>query len=207
MKGFSNMLKLGFILALFATAACVMLAFVYDGTSSIIAQRQQSDLEASLKELFPDADVFKEIKNIQCPDPVVTVESAYAAIKNNKTAGAALRVSRAGYGGPMKILAGVSAEGLVTGVRIMEHSDTPGLGANVASPSYYVDRVKGLTFYGQFAGKKITDPFEVKADVAAVTASTISSRAVADSVKAASIAVKEWLAGAEAAAITEGGAK
>jgi electron transport complex protein RnfG len=207
MKGFSNMLKLGIVLALFATAACVMLAFVYDGTSGIIAQRQRSDLEASLKELFPDADAFKEIKSVQSPDPAVTVESAYAAIKSGKTAGAALRVSRASYGGPMKILAGVSSEGLVTGVKIMEHSDTPGLGANVASPSYYVDRAKGITFYGQFAGKKITDSFEVKADVAAVTASTISSRAVADSVKAASSAVKEWLAGAEAAAISEGGVK
>lgn len=195
MKGFSNMLKLGAILALFATAACVMLAFVYDGTQAIIAQRQKADLEAALKELFPDADAFEEIANIQSPDQAVTVESAYAAIKNNKTAGACLRVSRASYGGPIIILAGVSAEGIITGVKIMEHSDTPGLGANAASPSYYVDRAKGVTFYGQFAGKKVTDPFEVKADVAAVTASTISSRAVADSVKAASLAVKEWFSG------------
>jgi len=75
----------------------------------------------------------------------------------------------------------------------MEHSDTPGLGANAASPSYYVDRAKGITFYGQFAGKSVTDPFAVKGDVAAITASTITSRAVTSAVKAAGQAASEWL--------------
>jgi len=191
---FVGMIKLGVILALFATAACVMLAFVYSGTKTIIAQRQQADLEAALKELFPDADSFTEINDIQSPDPAVTIESAYSALKNNETVGAALRLTRASYGGPIKIMAGVSAAGIITGVKIMEHSDTPGLGANAASPSYFVDRVHGITFSRQFSGKKVTDPFEVKEDVIAITASTITSRAVSSSVKAAGLAVTSWLA-------------
>ena len=195
MKGFSNMLKLGLVLALFAAAACVMLAFVYSGTSAIIARRQQADLEAALKELFPEADDFRAINDIQSADPAVAIENAYAALKDNRIAGAALRVSRASYGGPVKIMAGISTDGRITGVKIMEHSDTPGLGANIASPSYYVDRAKGITFYGQFTAKRVTDPFEVKGDVIAVTASTISSRAVSEAVKAAGLAVNEWLAG------------
>ncbi len=55
-----GMIKLGIILAAFAAAACVMLAFVYNGTTAIIAQRQQADLEAALKELFPEADKLKK---------------------------------------------------------------------------------------------------------------------------------------------------
>jgi electron transport complex protein RnfG len=192
MKG---MLKLGLTMALFAAAACVMLAFVYSGTSAIIAQRQQADLEASLKELFPEADGFQEISGVQSPDSSVTIESQYEALRDGKTAGAALRVSRGSYGGPIKILVGVSAEGLITGIKILEHTDTPGLGANAASPSYFVDRAAGITFYGQFAGKAATDPFEVKNDVAAITASTITSRAVTAAVKAAGAGVIAWLAG------------
>ena len=205
-----SMLKLGLILALFAAAACVMLAFVYSGTSAIIAQRQQADLTAALKELFPDADNFREIDDIQSPDPAVIIESAYAAMTDNKIAGAAVRVSRASYGGPVKIMAGVGVSGTITGVKIMEHSDTPGLGANIASPSYYVDRAKGITFYGQFTGKKTADPLEVNRDIAAVTASTISSRAVADSVKAAGLAAEAWFNGEKADAISgasKGGAE
>jgi len=190
---FSGMIKLGLILAAFAAAACVMLAFVYNGTSAVIAQRQQADLEAALKELFPDADKFEKIDGITSPDNTVTIEDSYAAYKNGKITGAALRVSRASYSGQIKSMVGVAAGGFITGVKILEHSDTPGLGANAASSSYFVDRAKGITFYGQFAGKKITEPFIVKDDVIAITASTITSRAVSSSVKAAGLAVQGWI--------------
>jgi electron transport complex protein RnfG len=89
---------------------------------------------------------------------------------------------------------GVSAEGVITGIKILEHADTPGLGANAASPSYFVNRAEGITFYGQFAGKAVADPFEVKDDVIAITASTITSRAVTAAVKAAGKGVLAWLA-------------
>jgi len=206
----ANMLKLGFILAIFAAAACVMLAFVYTGTASIIARRQQADLEAALKDIFPDADSFEAAWGIKSPDVAVNIESAYKAIRNGKPVGAALRLTRASYGGPIKILAGVSIDGTITGVKIMEHSDTPGLGANAASPQYFVDKAQGTTFYGQFAGKSVNDPFEVKNDVAAITASTITSRAVASTVKAAGIAVTSWFAGHDVDAVsaaTEGDAE
>ncbi|MDR2942611.1 MAG: RnfABCDGE type electron transport complex subunit G [Treponema sp.] len=199
---FLGMIKLGLILAAFAAAACVMLAFVYSGTSEVIAQRQKTDLDAALKELFPDADKFEKIDGITSPDNTVAVEESYAAYKNGKITGAALRVSRASYNGQIKSMVGVSADGFITGVKILEHSDTPGLGANAASSSYFVDRAKGITFYGQFAGKKITDPHIVKSDVIAITASTITSRAVSASVKAAGLAVHAWLTGEDADAVT-----
>jgi len=199
---FLGMIKLGLVLAAFAAAACVMLAFVYNGTTAVIAQRQKADLEAALKELFPDADKFEKIDGVTSPDSTVTIEESYAAYKNDKITGAALRVSRASYNGQIKSMVGVSADGFITGVKILEHNDTPGLGANAASPSYFVDRAKGTTFYGQFAQKKITEPFIVKDDVIAITASTITSRAVSSSVKAAGLAVHSWLTGEKVDAVT-----
>jgi electron transport complex protein RnfG len=201
-RDFSGMLKLGFTLAMFAAMSCVMLAFVYNATSSIISQRQQDRLEKTLKELFPNADSFKKIDEITSPDTAVIVENAYAAMKNNEPIGAALSLSRAGYSGPIKTMVGVTSFGFISGVKILEHSDTPGLGANAASPKYFVDRANGITFYGQFKGKKITDLFLVKGDVAAITASTITSRAVSSSVKAAGIAVNAWFTGIEADVVT-----
>ena len=188
------MLKLGVILALYTAAACVGLAFVYTGTAKVIAQRQQADLEAALKELFPAADSFKEIADIKSFDPAVSIEKggAFEVLKNGAAIGAALRTSRASYGGEIKILVGVGVDGIITGVKILEHKDTPGLGANAGSGVYYIDRARGIHFYDQFAGKKISDPFEPKQDVIAITAATITSRAVAASVKAAGEAVSAW---------------
>jgi electron transport complex protein RnfG len=193
-REFADMFKLGLILALYATAACVMLAFVYTGTAAIIAGRQQADLEAALRELFPGADSFNAVTGIQSPDPLVTFEEGYEARRNGQTAGAVLRVSRGSYSGTIRILVGVGTDNRISGVKILEHQDTPGLGANAASPSYYVDRARGITFYGQFKDKSVTDPFEVKEDVQAITASTITSRAVADSVKAAGAGAAAWFA-------------
>jgi electron transport complex protein RnfG len=58
-----------------------------------------------------------------------------------------------------------------------------------------VDQAAGTTFYGQFAGKAVTDPFEVRGDVQAITASTITSTAVAAAVKAAGTGAAVWLEG------------
>ncbi|MDR0291039.1 MAG: FMN-binding protein [Treponema sp.] len=204
---FVGMIKFGVILALFGVSACLLLAFVYLGTKGPIAQHQAANLQAALEDLFPDADDFKEIDNIQSPDPSVVLESAFAAMKNGEVFGAALTLSRASYSGPIKVMAGISTSGIVIGVKILEHSDTPGLGANAASDKYFVDKPNKITFYGQFAGKKVTDPFEVKKDIIIITASTITSHAVAASVKAAGVAAAAWFSGREADAISSASKK
>ena len=191
MKG---ILKLGIILMLFATAACVGLAFVYSATEQIIAQRTQADLEASLMELFPDADGFEELSGVfQSPDPGVQFGTGYVVHRGAKLVGAALQASTSGYGGVLRILIGVGTDGSISHVKIMEHSETPGLGANSASPTYFVNRAEGITFYGQFQGKPASDPFIVKEDVSAITAATITSRAVTLAAKVSSQAAYEWL--------------
>jgi electron transport complex protein RnfG len=189
-----NILKLGFTLAIYTIVACVGLALVYSATAKTIAQRQRADLEAALKELFPEADTFADLgATIQSPDPLVIFEAQYAAKKGGQVIGAAIQCSQGSYGGPITVLAGVGIDGKLSRVKILAHQDTPGLGANAASSSYFVDKAAGTTFYGQFTGKSMGDPFEVKNDVAAVTASTITSRAVTGAVKAAALAAGAWL--------------
>jgi electron transport complex protein RnfG len=193
-----NMLKLGLILAAFAAAACIMLAFVHTGTSKIIEKRAYDDQQAALKEIFTDADSFREVSGVQkSTDTAVKIVNTFEAVvgkaADSSVVGLALELSCTGYSGAIRLLVGVNTGGVITGVKILEHSDTPGLGANAASPTYFVDRAKGLTFYGQFAGKRTGDPFEVKNDVTAITASTITSRAVTRAVKAAGIAASAYM--------------
>jgi len=209
--GVRGMLKLGLIMAIYAAVACVGLAFVYAGTAKVITQRQKADQNAALRELFPDADNFEPITDINSPDPAVTIEEggAFAALKNGRAIGAALRTSRASYSGAIRILVGVAGDGKIGGVKILENNDTPGLGANAGSPNYYVDRAKGIHFYDQFVGKNANDPFMPKQDVIAISGSTITSRAVADSVKAAGKAGAAWLTsnGGSPAASIQGGSR
>jgi electron transport complex protein RnfG len=194
MKAVKEMLKLGMILALYATAACVGLAFVYAGTSTIISERQKADLEASLRELFPGMDTFHDITDkVPSPDPLNVFQIVYDVQKAGASAGLAVQAAGASYGGPIKILTGIGTDAQITRVKILEHADTPGLGANAASPSYYVDKANKTTFTGQFGGKRAGDPFEVKQDINAITAATITSRAVANVVKASTLAAVTYL--------------
>jgi electron transport complex protein RnfG len=196
-KGFFAMVHLGLVLALYAAAACVGLAFVYAGTAGIIEERRLSDQKAAQKELFPAADDFREVSVPVSGDPSVVFDAAFQALQGGKIIGAVIQTSRASYGGDIKILVGIGAEGKISGVKILEHKDTPGLGANAASPSYYVDRAAGIHFYDQFTGKSVTDGFVVKQDVTAISAATITSAAVSASVKAAGQAAPALFGGTE----------
>ncbi|MDR2807469.1 MAG: FMN-binding protein [Spirochaetaceae bacterium] len=190
------MFKLGFVLALYATAACVGLAFVYSGTETIIALRQQADLEASLKELFPQGDAF-EPGPAMCgtsSNPALIFNSYYLISREGAVIGMAVRASINSYGGPLSALVGIDIDQKITRVKILSHSDTPGLGANAASSSYFVDRSTKTTFTGQFAGKSAGDSFAVKDDIIAITASTITSRAVSALVKECAARALEYFA-------------
>ncbi|GHU83972.1 hypothetical protein FACS189468_9530 [Spirochaetia bacterium] len=194
----AGIFKLGLILTIYAAAACVGLAFVYAGTEKIITQRQQADLEAALKEIFPQGDSFTDITGaIKSPDPVIIFGSQYEIRRGDELIGIALRASGPSYGGLITVLVGVEERGTIGGVKILEHQDTPGLGANAAAANYFVDKSRGITFYGQFTGKAVSDPFEVKDDVIAITAATITSRAVSRVVKTAGTAALGRLGGAQ----------
>ncbi len=195
MKSMLNMLKLGLILAAYSVVACVGLAFVYAGTKTVIEQRQKADLEAALKDLFPAADSFASIAagELRSPAASVSFTEAYSASAGGAVVGVAIKASGPSYGGATVVLVGVGADRKVAGAKILENKDTPGLGANAASPTYFVDRKSKTTFMGQFAGKAVGDPFKVKGDIAAITASTITSVAVAQVVKAAGAGAGAWL--------------
>ena len=189
-----GIIKLGATLMVYATVACVGLAFVYAATKTVIEQRSQADLEAALKELFPDADSFGDLEGaIQNPAAAVTFGAQYEVRQGGGVIGAAITATGSSYGGPATVLVGVDTGGRISGVKIMEISDTPGLGANASSPGYFVDKAAGITFYGQFAGKSAVDRFEAKGDVIAITAATITSRSISVIVKNAGIAGKAWL--------------
>jgi electron transport complex protein RnfG len=206
MKNMKNMLKLGLILACFSTAACVGLALVYNVTKEIIAVRSKAALEDALKDFFPSADGFTDITGeISSSENVIIFDSQYAVKQGDTLLGTAIQASGPSYGGLITALVGVRADGKIAGVKILEHQDTPGLGANAASPSYFVDKAAKLTFYDQFTGKPVTDPFESNHDVATITASTITSRAVSLVVKTSGSAAAAWLQNTSGSLTAQGG--
>lgn len=187
-------------LVIFATVACVALAFVYDATAPVIAENNVKKTLLAQKELFPDAE-FAEItgkKEIVSFNAAVTFDAVYTAKKNGKLTGVIINSSSGGFNAPISALVGVSSEGKITGVQILINTDTPGLGSNASNPAYFIDKpAKTKTFYGQFTGMSVDDTVTVEKDggkVVAITAATVSSRAVALLVSEALTQGAQWLA-------------
>jgi len=186
--------RLGLVLAIFAAIGCASLAVVYSITESAIAAQSQKALNASLQEIFPDAASFEDItSSVSSNVQGVKFEQAFLVKSAQALLGVAVKATGSSYGGPAKLLIGVALNRSIAGVRVLELSDTAGLGMNAKNAAYYVKKAEKITFPGQFAGKFLTDPFEVKKDVVAITASTITSRSLTVIIKAAADAAATWL--------------
>lgn len=89
--------------------------------------------------------------------------------------GMAVMAETDGFGGKMKVMVGFSQDGHILGYKILEHSETPGLGDKAGVWFQNADKP------GQnIIGRKATGKLQVSkdgGDVDAITAATISSRA------------------------------
>ena len=186
--------RLGFILAIFAAVGCGSLAVVQAITAPSIAMQSEKALNQSLKELFPEAASFEDISStLTTTSSTVKVEQAFLVKSALAPLGVAVKASGSSYGGVARLLVGVSLTRSIAGVRVLDLNDTAGLGMNAKNPSYYVKKAEKITFPGQFTGKFITDPFQVKNDVVAITASTITSKSLTNIIKVAADAAALWL--------------
>lgn len=197
--------KLGFVLSLFAAAACASLAVVYAITKPQIEAQDQIALTASLKEIFPEGESFEDIgASLPTTNPDIKFQSAILVKGASAPLGVAIKASGASYGGQATLLVGVSLNRSIAGVRVLELNDTAGLGANAKNPGYFVKKAEKVTFPGQFTGKFITDAFEVKKDVIAITASTITSKSLTKIIKTAADAAALWLENSTMTSATAG---
>lgn len=197
-----NIVKLGLILAIFAVGACASLAVVYSVTKPQIEAQDQIALTASLKEVFPDGEIFEDISSsVVSSDPEIIFQNAMLVKSAEVPLGVAIKASGASYGGKATLLVGVRLNRSIAGVRVLELNDTAGLGANAKNEGYFVKKAEKVTFPGQFAGKFITDAFEVKKDVIAITASTITSKSLTRIIKNAAESAALWL---ENSTVTDG---
>ena len=90
-----------------------------------------------------------------------------------KDLGAAVESTTGGFGGDLKVLVGFDPEGKILGYTLLEHTETPGLGAK--ADKWFQKGEKG-----DIIGKSPAEPLTVSKDggkVDAITASTITSRA------------------------------
>lgn len=156
-------------LLIVAIVCSVVLSFVYSYTEPRIAETQAQLTLGGLKQVI-NAQEFVEI----IPDTLWNAVDSSGILT-----GIVFRVFPQGYGGPIPITVGLDLNGKITGVRIASAAEglkeTPGLGVKITEPE----------FKDQFIDKCAPEA-QLKSDggeIDAITAATISSRAVCNGIK------------------------
>lgn len=132
-------IKMIVVLVAIAVITAALLAGVNMLTAPVIASNNQAELEDSLNKVLP----AQEFKILRETDEYIV----YEALENGERVGFCVVNSDKGYGGDVKVMTGVNLKGKVTNVKILEHSETPGLGANADKEDFtnqYVDKENGI---------------------------------------------------------------
>ena len=181
------------MLAIFALLATALVSVTHLLTEDKIQEQQQKELLKVLNQVIPaanhDNELYKSctlISNQQyigTPTPM----PAYIAEKNGEPTGVAIEaIAPDGYSGAIKLIVGLDMTGYVTGVRVLQHNETPGLGDKIET------RITDWIY--AFTGKKLKgekDPaWAVRKDGGEFdqfTGATITPRAVVKAVKNVSL--------------------
>ncbi len=173
-----EIIKLGLILLLVCVVAAVALAFTNELTKDQIALQRNQANENARRNILPDADSFKALDENKLNEIISenkSVAEVFKGYKGDSIVGYTFKTLPSGYGGTVEVMTGIDLEGKVNGVRIGNHQETPGLGANVALPE----------FYNQYENKSAESEIEVSKteptndnQIQAISGATITSDAV-----------------------------
>lgn len=155
---------------------CLVSSALLGGVNMITKDRiadlaQQTVVEAK-SELLPAASY--EDKDLDGTAYCVALD------ENGNVVGYIFTTSSNGYGGAVKLMTGIDANGSVTGISLLEINETPGLGM----------KAKNESFLSQFAGASgtltvVKDGSAMPNTVQAITSATITTKAVTSAVNKA----------------------
>ncbi len=179
-SGIGEMFKLGLILVCYAVVSCAVLAVVNNFTAPKIAQNQIDKANEAMRQVFESADSFAQISDFEpASTNAITISDFYLAKKDGKVIGGVAQVSGPTYD-KGKIIVGVDTNGTITGMQVLELSDSPGFGLKANDSTFKLPN--GKTFYGQFTGKSAINGFKDGSNFDAISGATITSKGLGDMV-------------------------
>jgi electron transport complex protein RnfG len=150
------------VLLIICIAAALSLSVTHLLTKEKISEAEKTKEMNALSAIFSNSRIYKQ-------------DGYYEAREGGILAGYASIVEGSGYGGTIKIAVGIYPNGTVKGVRVISHSETPGIGSK-ATEKDFLKQFKGV-------GEEELKLKENNGEIDAVTGATISSTAVVDTAR------------------------
>jgi len=175
--------RLALVLTIIAAGAGLILSLVEDVTREPIAEQRRLQTLKALQAVLPPIDNAPDTDTVS----LVTGQDKkgrelsrtfYRGRMGEELTGIAFQVTAPdGYSGNIDIMVGIDPQGTVTGIEILTHAETPGLGSKITEG----------WFKEQFKGKGLENAdWRVKKDGGQfdqITGATISPRAIVGAVR------------------------
>ncbi len=178
----NDLVKTGLLLGGFTLIGSGLLATMYNLTADRIAESRKQALTNTLTSAL-SIDSFDNAlteNSLQVTNPLLGTEASiiYRATLQKKPVAAMIQATAPdGYNGDIKVLTALDQDASVIGVRVIQHTETPGLGDAV--------EVNKSDWIHQFYGKSHSSGFALSSEGGSIdklTGATITSRAVVNSV-------------------------
>ena len=165
------------VLTLISVVAAGALAYVNQVTAGPIEENKARVLAEGINSVLGVADA--QVQNTtEAQDDNGNPVVLYSTDKGM----AVQAIDPNGFGGKLKVLVGFDDAGAIKGYTVLEHAETPGLGAKA---SFWFQKGEKGDIIGKNPGEKELTVSKDGGDVDAITASTITSRAFLRAVNAA----------------------
>ena len=166
---------------------CTLIAAVVAGVNALtfkkIAENEQKVTDDTIRSVFSEGKIENlHFTNDSTSDSAVNDIYRIINEQDDSVLGYSVICSPNGFGGEVKIMVAFDAEKTISSVRVMSHSETPGIGDKITSADY-----SGFT--EQFIGKNSELSFGSGVDK--ISGSTKSSNAVLHGVNDAVKAIGE----------------
>lgn len=180
----STFLNMFLTLLIVTAISSLSLSAVYNLTKEPIAEVARLKQENAIKQVIPE---FTELRQYSVmPESGADSLTFFEGWKDGEKVGVAVNTyTQMGYSGLIKLMVGFRSDGEIVNYQVLEHKETPGLGTKIAD-QFFKDH-----FIGKNPANFKLQVSKDGGDVDAITAATISSRAVCDAVQRAYTALGE----------------
>jgi len=168
-------------LTIICVVAGAILAGVNMYTTGPIAATKAAALEAAIKAAFDNKPTEDAYMAVTTDGDSLKI---YPAMKDGKLVGAAVESNtQKGFSGEIKVIVGFDAEGKLLNYSVLQHAETPGLGAKMQE--WFREDKNQQSVLGRNLADGELKVSKDGGDIDAITAATITSRAFLNAVNRA----------------------
>lgn len=174
-------LKVAGTLTVISLAVAALLGFVNSITADKIAEIDAENTRIAMSAVAPEGSEFGD--KIEVTDDMVAAAATqsgkilelYPVTNGGAEAGYVMKISASGSQGTIVMMVGVDANKAITGISVVSHAETSGIGTKVVGNE---TNTAGVPVLDQFVGLSGAGSLVVGSNITAISGATVSTKGI-----------------------------